>query len=83
MKESLPVVLVTKDILLRMKAQILGIQSEDFLQEQVSCRESQYTGRCECFVPEEVFKNFKKKGIPLETVYQTDAQGNPFPPELW
>ncbi len=83
MKESLPVVLVTKDILLRMKAQILGIQAEDFLQEQVSSRESQYTGRCECFVPEEVFKNFKKKGIPLETVYQTDAQGNPFPPELW
>ena len=61
MKESLPVVLVTKDILLRMKAQILGIQAEDFLQEQVSSRESQYTGRCECFVPEEVFKNFKKK----------------------
>ena len=35
MDGRLPVVLVTKDILLRMKAQILGIRAEDFLQEQV------------------------------------------------
>lgn len=83
MDGRLPVVLVTKDILLRMKAQILGIRAEDFLQEQVSSREDQYTGRCECFVPEETFKTFKKKGIPLDAVYLTDAQGKPFPPELW
>ena len=34
-----PVVLVTKDILLRVKAQMLGIQAEDFVTEQVSGQE--------------------------------------------
>ena len=39
------VVLVTKDILLRIKAQMIGIRAEDFTTEQVE--EEQYTGRIE------------------------------------
>lgn len=69
------VVLVTKDILLRIKAQILGIQAEDFTTEQVFDNENQYKGRTEVFVPEELFKDFKKKGIPEELVYVTDENG--------
>ena len=67
-----PVVLVTKDLLLRIKAQMLEIRAEDFAAEQVS---EQYSGRCEVFVPEEWFHDFKKKGIPAEKVYQTDEAG--------
>ena len=70
------VVLVTKDILLRIKAQIIGIRAEDFAAEQVSGREEQYTGRAEAYVPEEQLKDFKKKGIPAQVLYQVDEAGN-------
>lgn len=69
------VILVTKDILLRIKAQILGICAEDFTTEQVFDNEKQYKGRTEVYVPEEIFKEFKKKGIPCEEVYQVDEAG--------
>ena len=77
-----PVVLVTKDILLRVKAQMLGIQAEDFVTEQVSGQEQQYRGRAEVYVTEDAFKDFKKKGIPVEAVYQSDAEGRTTRPEL-
>ena len=70
------VVLVTKDILLRIKAQIIGIRAEDFAAEQVSGRDEQYTGRAEAYVPEEQLKDFKKKGIPAQALYQVDEAGN-------
>ena len=70
------VVLVTKDILLRIKAQMIGIRAEDFAAEQVSGREEQYTGRAEAYVPEEQLKDFKKKGIPAQVLYQVDEAGN-------
>ena len=38
------VVLVTKDILLRIKAQIIGIRAEDYTTEQVVEYEGQYRG---------------------------------------
>ena len=41
---DLPVILVTKDILLRIKAQILGIPAEDFTAEQVAEQEDQLPG---------------------------------------
>ena len=70
------VVLVTKDILLRIKAQIIGIRAEDFAAEQVSGRDEQYTGRADAYVPEEQLKDFKKKGIPAQVLYQVDEAGN-------
>lgn len=76
------VILVTKDILLRIKAQILGIRAEDFATEQVSGKEEQYTGRAEAFVPEEYLKEFKKKGIPGELLYGVDENGESFPVSL-
>ena len=76
------VILVTKDLLLRIKAQILGICSEDFTTDQVLEHESQYSGRCEVYVPEELFKGFKKKGVPADQVYMLDGQGESYVPEL-
>ena len=76
------VILVTKDILLRIKAQILGIEAENFTTDQVSEHENQYTGRCEVYVPEEVFKNFKKKGVPADQVYILKEDGENQVPEL-
>ena len=76
------VILVTKDLLLRIKAQLLGICAEDFTTDQVLEHENQYSGRCELYAPEENFKEFKKKGIPLEYVYAVDGQGEKYVPEL-
>ena len=47
--EEKPVVLVTKDLVLRIKAQIMGIEAQDFSTEQVIAEEEQYSGRQQCF----------------------------------
>lgn len=76
------VVLVTKDILLRIKAQIIGVKAEDFTAEQAPERSDQYQGRTEVYVPEESFKDYKKKGIPIDQVYVMDETGEKRKPEL-
>ena len=76
------VILVTKDIVLRLKAQIMGIPAEDFEREQISDDDAQYTGRTEVYIPEGKVKEFKKKGIPFDEVYQSDEEGNHIIPEF-
>lgn len=82
-KNTKEVVLITKDILLRIKAQILGIKAEDFMTDQVAEHKEQYQGRTEVYASEEDFKEFKKKGIPTEKVYCVDETGNMYIPELF
>ncbi|PWT26605.1 MULTISPECIES: PhoH family protein [Butyrivibrio] len=74
-QEGQQIVLVTKDLLLRIKAHIIGIKAEDFTTEQITDEDELYTGRNEVFVPEEEIDNFKKDGIPVECLYDTDEQG--------
>lgn len=76
------VVLVTKDILLRVKAQIIGVRAEDFTAEQVPERSDQYPGRTEAYAPEECFKDFKKKGISIDRIYIIDEAGERKNPQL-
>ncbi|MGN0363726.1 MAG: PhoH family protein [Bilifractor sp.] len=78
-----PVILVTKDILLRIKAQTIGIPAEDYQKDQVAETENQYTGRIDVFTDEEHFKKFKKQGVPVGVVYQTDENGNRLTPVLY
>lgn len=80
--QSEQVILVTKDILLRIKAQIIGICSEDFTTEQVRDSEEQYTGRTEVYAPDEQFRQFRQEGIPVSSVYQTDENGETIVPVL-
>lgn len=70
------VILITKDIVLRVKAQIMGIKAEDFEREQISADDAQYTGRAAAYIPEDKVKEFKKKGVLLGEVYQSDDEGN-------
>ena len=76
------VVLVTKDMVLRIKAQMLGIRADDFFAEQVCSPDELYTGRACVYVPEEKFKDFKKKGISAGDVYESDSEGNRSTPQL-
>lgn len=76
------VVLVTKDILLRIKAQIIGIQAEDYTTDQVVSEYSQYTGRNEVFVEEDAFGDFKQNGIDPNRIYIVNEKGERLPVEL-
>ena len=82
-EKSEQVVLVTKDILLRIKAQIICIKAEDFQTEQVLGHEAQYRGRISVYVSEDHFRDFKKKGVPVEVVYQVDENGKNVVPQLY
>ncbi|MBU5626944.1 PhoH family protein [Oscillibacter sp. MSJ-2] len=76
------VILVTKDLVMRIKAQILGIRAEDFTTEQVTDADAQYTGRAEVYLPEELVKDFKKSGVPVSALYTADSHGERIPLEL-
>ena len=73
---------MTKDLVLRIKAQIMGIEAQDFSTEQVIAEEEQYSGRQQCFVAEDKFKDFKKKGVSVKELYLSDEMGNKIQPEL-
>lgn len=73
--EGVPAVLVTRDIVARIKAQMMGVPAEDFTTDQVSREEVPYTGRADVYVPNELLSGFKKKGLPAEAAYVVDGQG--------
>ena len=75
-KKNTYVCLVTKDLVLRLKAQIVGINAEDYVAEQIREDDAVYTGRSEVFIPDDLIKEFKKKGIDKSKVYRTDNEGN-------
>ncbi|MCR5666147.1 MAG: PhoH family protein [Eubacterium sp.] len=70
--EEQEVILVSKDLVLRLKAQIVGIDAQDFQREQITDEDMSYTGRSEVFVPDDLMQNFKAEGIALSDVYLVD-----------
>lgn len=64
------VILVTKDILMRLKAQMLGIEAQDFTTEQVPRFNDQYTGRAIVYTSDEKLNEFNKTGLYMEDVFQ-------------
>lgn len=81
MKEAHPI-LVTKDLVLRVKAQILGIEAQDFSTEQVTSGDQQYMGRVECYVPEKEFDRFLAEGVKTSSLYLCDSEGNTSPVDV-
>ncbi len=68
---------------MRVKASMIDIPAEDFESEQVVRGEHQYTGRIECFAPEEEFRYFSKKGMAKDVLYLVDEEGQRRQPELY
>ncbi len=79
MENDNKVILVTKDIVVRIKAQIMGIPVEDFTTDQVPTTEEHYTGRKEVYAADHLFTNFKKNGLNPDEIYELDDKGTPFP----
>ena len=68
-------ILVSRDIISRIKADILNIPAEDFLTDQSPSPEQQYRGRIEVLAADEDLSHFKKKGILPELVYTLGKDG--------
>ena len=79
--DQMPVILVTKDILLRLKAQMIGVEAEDFTTEQAPAPAEQYTGRAEVYTEDKKIGNLKKKGLaPAEVYLMSGYEKEPFEP---
>jgi PhoH-like ATPase len=81
-EKQTPVILVTKDILVRIKAQMMGVEAEDFTTEQAPISDKQYTGRCAAYVSEKKFQDFKKKSVSPDDLYLIDKEGQKSSVEL-
>ena len=75
MDDGVPAILVTRDIVIRIQAQMMGVPAEDFTTDQVSGSTGLYTGRAEMYVPDELLSTFKKKGVAAESLYTVDQEG--------
>lgn len=75
-------ILVTKDLVLRLKAQVLNIEAQDFSREQVLPEKNAYTGRLTCYVPEASFDDFLTQGVAVSQLYLTDRDGRSYAPEV-
>ena len=78
------VILITKDIFERIKADIVGVKSEDFY-EKVVPENDQYTGRIEVFIDSNIMEQFyKKKNIsPDNVLCYNDEINEYYKPELF
>ena len=82
MDDGTPAILVTRDIVTRIQAQLMGVPAEDFTTDQVSGGAGLYTGRGELYVPDELLSGFKKKGVAAEHLYTADQEGQRRPAAL-
>jgi len=56
------VILVSKDVLVRVKADAIGLRAEDFLSDRVVEFNSIYTGFSEVYIAKELLSQFYEKG---------------------
>lgn len=70
------VILVSKDALVRVKADAIGLHSEDFLSDRVIENDHIYTGNLECYISLEQLNRFYEKG----ELQLTEISNHPFYP---
>ncbi|ATO29281.1 hypothetical protein RA13_15790 [Bacillus atrophaeus] len=60
-EEGRPVILVSKDVLVRVKADAIGLLAEDFLNDRVVDNDDMYAGYKDLYVNKEIFSSFYGK----------------------
>lgn len=75
-------ILVTRDIVTRIQAQMMGVPAEDFTTDQVPSGAGRYAGRAQLYVPDKLLSSFQKKGVSLEHLYTVDREGEQHPAAL-
>lgn len=74
-----PVILVSKDVLVRVKADAIGLQAEDFLSDRVLQNEDIDNGYHELYIPTEQLNTFYKQNqLPIKDVTQTPLNPHQF-----
>lgn len=67
------VILVTKDINMRVKAEAMGLLAQDYKADQLVNPDEMYTGHAEAVVPQEfIDQMYKEKSVVLEGAFPTD-----------
>ena len=82
MEDGTPVILVTRDMVARIRAQMMGVPAEDFTTDRLPEEAQPYTGRAEVYVPDGLLAGFKKRGVPAEALYTADEAGRQRPAAL-
>ncbi|MDG5789464.1 PhoH family protein [Evansella sp. AB-P1] len=78
-KSGIQVTLVSKDALLRVKADALGIHAEDFLSDRVVQYDHMYSGYSEIFIsPDKLDHLFEKKYLSLDKINMKAPYPNQF-----
>ena len=73
MDEGTPATLVSRDMVARIRAQMIGVPAEDFTTNRLPDGARPYTGRAEVYIPDDLLPVFKKKGVPPEELYTVDG----------
>lgn len=74
-----PVILVSKDVLVRVKADALGLQAEDFLNDRVVQVDDGYDGYHEILIQQENMNMFYEKGeLPISVLPKIEYYPNQF-----
>ena len=82
MDEGTPATLVSRDMVARIRAQMIGVPAEDFTTDRLPDGARPYTGRAEVYIPDDLLPAFKKKGVPPEELYTVDGAGKQRPVSL-
>ena len=82
MDEGTPVTLVSRDMVARIRAQMMGVPAEDFTTDRLPDGAQPYTGRAEVYIPDALLPAFKKKGVPVGELYAVDGAGERKPVSL-
>ena len=69
MDEGTPATLVSRDMVARIRAQMIGVPAEDFTTDRLPDGAQPYTGRAEVYISDSLLTAFKKKGAPAEELY--------------
>ena len=80
--EGTPVTLVSRDMVARIRAQMMGVPAEDFTTDRLPDGAQPYTGRAEVYIPDALLPAFKKKGVPAGELYAVDGAGERKPVSL-
>lgn len=79
---EIPAILVSRDIVMRIKAQMMGIPAEDFTTDQIADDGAPYTGRTDLYIPDDLLTGFPKKGVSADNLYRLGPNGQHVPAEL-
>lgn len=82
MDEGTPATLVSRNMVARIRAQMIGVPAEDFTTDRLPDGARPYTGRAEVYIPDDLLPAFKKKGVPPEELYTVDGAGKQRPVSL-